>query len=296
MNISYGLPAGKYVVAVSGGVDSVVLLNILAKQSDLNLVVAHFDHGIRDDSNLDALLVENLANKFGFAFELGHGYLGKDISEADAREKRYEFLRNIQRKHNATAIITAHHQDDLIETSIINILRGTGRRGLSSLKSGPDTLRPLLNIPKSQLILYAKENNLDWREDSTNSDPKYLRNKVRQEIIPKLNKQNRQQWLDILQNIKPINDKLDFEIQQILRQGLHKGQLVLNRYWFSMLPHNIAKEVIAVVLERAGATEIDKKTIERLSVQIKTVPSGKVLQAPGVVILLTKRSARFKRR
>jgi len=89
---------------------------------------------------------------------------------------------------------------------------------------------------------------------------------------------------------------LDFEIQQILRQGLHKGQLVLNRYWFSMLPHNIAKEVIAVVLERAGATEIDKKTIERLSVQIKTVPSGKVLQAPGVVILLTKRSARFKRR
>jgi tRNA(Ile)-lysidine synthase len=290
------LPGGKYIVAVSGGVDSVVLLDLLAQQKDLELVVAHFDHGIRADSADDAKFVEGLAKKYGFVFELGHGHLGKDVSEAEARDKRYAFLKNVQSKNRAVAIITAHHQDDLIETSIINILRGTSRRGLTSLKTSNDIIRPLLEYPKAQLLAYAKQHELSWHEDSTNADTKYLRNKIRLEIVPKMDEEQRRQWLDILQGMEPINNKIDLEIQQILRYGLHKGQLVLNRKWFTMLPHNIAKEVIVNILVKTGATEIDKKTVERLSVQIKTLRHGKVLQAPGVDVILTKRSARFKRR
>ncbi|HUD03264.1 MAG TPA: tRNA lysidine(34) synthetase TilS [Patescibacteria group bacterium] len=290
------LPPGKYVVAVSGGVDSVVLLDVLAKHKNLELIVAHFDHGIREDSAKDADFVKQLAGKYGLTFEMAQGKLGSEVSEADAREKRYNFLRQTMEKYDARAIVTAHHQDDVIETSILNICRGTGRRGLSSLKSRHDIARPFLHIPKSELKKYAEDNDLIWHEDSTNADPKYLRNYVRLNVVQKMNNETRAKWLQILQNMDQVNNKLDAEIEQILRHGLHKGQLVLSRKWFIMLPHSIAKEVLMSILDKLNAQDIDKKTIERITVQIKTLPHGKTLQAVGVDVYLTKRSARFKKR
>ncbi len=294
------LPVGKYIVAVSGGVDSVVLLDLLSNvqhpTSNVQLIVAHFDHGIRDDSKKDADFVKDLAKKYKLPFELGEGQLGKDASEAMARDKRYNFLKAVQQKHQATAIITAHHQDDLIETSVINLLRGTGRRGLSSLKSRSEILRPLLDYSKKQLLDHAKKHELEWREDSTNEDTKYLRNKVRKDIVPKMKPADRDKWLNILRQADIHNEKLDKEIDILLRHGLHKGQLVLNRQWFTMLPHDLAKEVLLAIFYKAGATDIDRSTLERLSVQIKTLPGGKTLQAPGFDIMLTKRNARFKGR
>src|SRR5487761_779794 len=132
MNIK--LAPGKYVVAVSGGVDSVVLLHILAGIPNNELVVAHFDHGVRPDSVADRQFVQDLAVPLNFPFEFAEGKLGAKASEALARAKRYEFLRATQRKHQAAGIVTAHNQDDVLETAIINILRGTARRGLGSLR------------------------------------------------------------------------------------------------------------------------------------------------------------------
>lgn len=294
MDIKIELPKGKYVVAVSGGVDSVVLLNLLAKQNDLELVVAHYDHGIRKDSAKDAEFVQNLAKKYGFEFEQEKGNLGADINESDARDKRYSFLNGVKQKYAAKAIITAHHQDDLIETSMINILRGTGRRGLTSLKSRDGYLRPLLEHPKKQLINYAKVNKLDWSEDSTNKDIKILRNYLRLKVVPKMSAKERQEWLEILQKAQIINDKIDTEIRGLLRRGLHKGQPILSRKWFIMLPHDISKEVVLAVLYDLGAQDIDKKSVERLTIQIKTLPAGKIVQTVGIDVMLTKRSARFK--
>jgi tRNA(Ile)-lysidine synthase len=300
MDLNISLPVGKYIVAVSGGVDSVVLLDLLASfaihHSSFELVIAHFDHGIRNNSAEDAKFVEELSKKYNLKFELGQGKLGSKASEAEARDKRYSFLRAMQQKYQATAIITAHHQDDVIETSIINLLRGTGRRGLSSLKSRSDVVRPLLGFNKQQLLDYAAKHKLKWREDPTNDDTKYLRNKIRQEIVPKMNLSTKTKWLNILQQADQSNEKLDNEINGLLQRGLHKGQLVLSRQWFTMLPHAIAKEVLLTILYKSKVTEIDKKTLERLCVQIKTLPGGKLLQAPGVDIVLTKRSARFKSR
>src|SRR5438445_4950610 len=113
---------GSYAVAVSGGVDSVVLLDILAKRDDLELAVAHFDHGIREDSVEDRHFVEGLAKNYGLPFIYEEGSLGPKSSEAEAREARYKFLRQAQKKAGAKAIITAHHQDDLLETAILNML------------------------------------------------------------------------------------------------------------------------------------------------------------------------------
>ncbi len=292
MSLSLNLPNATYVVAVSGGVDSVVLLELLTKTNS-KLVVAHFDHGIRHNSHEDAEFVMNLAEKYGLPFELERVELGKDTSEAEARKARYGFLNGLREKYKATAVVTAHHQDDLIETSMINLLRGTGRHGLTSLKSKPGLLRPFISIPKKMLIDFANENRLEWREDESNKDTKYLRNKIRLEVLPKMSDEIRAHWLKIIEDMQIINKKLDAELQTILRRGLHKGQPILNRQWFINLPHAISKEAMLYILRDLKVHDIDRKTIERLSVQIKTVKPGKMLQAHGVKIELTKRSARF---
>src|SRR5690348_16932946 len=113
MDIS--IKPGKYIVAVSGGVDSMVLLNLLAKSKGLDLIIAHFEHGIRSDSKEDLELVRAAAAHYGLPFVWEHGHLGPNASEAAAREARYTFLRRVRAEHAAKAIVTAHHQDDLLE-------------------------------------------------------------------------------------------------------------------------------------------------------------------------------------
>src|SRR5690606_4946866 len=129
------LEPGHYVVAVSGGVDSMALLDMVAKQSrpKVSFTVAHFDHGIRDDSHLDRRLVGEVAQRHNLPFVYERGELGAGASEALAREARYAFLRKVQHSTGARGIMTAHHHDDVVETAVLNMLRGTGRKGLSSL-------------------------------------------------------------------------------------------------------------------------------------------------------------------
>lgn len=189
----------RYVVAVSGGVDSVVLLDILMSKNkkdnpltdeikcrlvlgeNFEVIVAHFDHGIRNDSADDAEFVRELASTYGLTYETTREELGKNASEELARDRRYAFLRAVAKKHSAT-IMTAHHADDVIETIAINLTRGTGWRGLAVLDS-PDIERPLLETTKKQLIEYATTHQLHWHEDSTNSDTNYLRNDLRQQLV-----------------------------------------------------------------------------------------------------------------
>ncbi|MBL8032022.1 MAG: tRNA lysidine(34) synthetase TilS, partial [Candidatus Doudnabacteria bacterium] len=220
------LPAGKYVVAVSGGVDSVVLLHLLAQgatKSQSNpkthatyhlppttyqLIVAHFDHGIRPDSDADRQFVQELAAACGLPFVYERAELGAGASEAVARNARYDFLRRVKDEHQAEAIVTAHHQDDVLETIIINWLRGTKSRGLSSLRSTPEIRRPLLGWSKQQIRAYAHLHTLQWREDSTNEDETYLRNYVRRQIIPKISAKMREQLLVHSERAASLNDAI----------------------------------------------------------------------------------------
>jgi tRNA(Ile)-lysidine synthetase-like protein len=170
----------KLVVAVSGGVDSVVLLDMLAQTGEHELVVAHFDHGIRPESAADARFVELLAKKYSIPFETTRVELGKKASEDTARRARYDFLRYVAAQHNAK-LTTAHHQGDVVETIAINLVRGTGWRGLAVLND-PTIYRPLLDYSKNQLYQYAVKNGLEWVEDVTNTTDAYLRNRLRKRL------------------------------------------------------------------------------------------------------------------
>ncbi len=288
------IDSGKYVVAVSGGVDSIVLLDILAKQSQvlkpksqeeinsqlpalspqLSLVVAHFDHGIREDSAADRKFVESLAKKYDLPFEYAEGKLGKQTSEEKARNARYEFLQNVMKNRGAKAIITAHHQDDAIETMLINLVRGTKRKGLSALKNRAELLRPLLDVPKSELLAYAKINKLKWHEDSTNADQKYLRNWLRHNVVTKLTPAQRQMLLNHNSRLGELNEELD----SLINQSFKTDQQQLDRAEIIALPHDVASEVIADWLRRNNLGEFDKKTIERAVVGAKTLEPGKSVE------------------
>lgn len=267
---------GKYVVAVSGGVDSVVLLDALSKQEGVELIVAHFNHGIRPDSANDEEFVKKLAEKYHLPFEKGQGNLGSNASEEKARKARYDFLNETLSKYQAKAIITAHHQDDLVETATINLLRGTGRKGLNSLKSRPGLLRPLLGISKEELIKYAKNHGLSWREDPTNIDQKYYRNYIRHSVLPKMSAGNKQKLLKIIQGASSRDIEIDRMIDRLLDTSVD-GDAV-SRTWFAGLPHSVSKELLAHWL-RKHKLPFDAGTLERLSVQIKTIPKGKRVDA-----------------
>jgi tRNA(Ile)-lysidine synthetase-like protein len=271
------IPKGRYVLAVSGGVDSMVLLDALRKSSDLELIVAHFNHGIRRDSNLDEKMVRQCAQKYGLEFEVGREKMGK-ASEEQARNARYRFLRQVQKSHYAKAIITAHHQDDVIETAIINVLRGTGRRGLSSIARS-DILRPLLNTPKSNLYDYAKKNKLIWREDSTNQQTDYLRNYIRQKVIPKMTSKERQGLLSNIDNLVEIDKQTD-KLFATLSLSLIKNDKI-SRAGFIMLPLEVAAEMLISTLAGRGIKNYDRKLVDRLLMVIKTARPGSLHDING---------------
>jgi len=267
------LEDGRYVVAVSGGVDSVVLLDLLTREKGLILAVAHFDHGIRDESYIDRDFVEQLAAKYGLEFYSEDGNLGNTASEEQARIARYSFLERVKDEFNAQMIITAHHQDDLLETAALNILRGTGRKGLSSLKSTKSLLRPLLNYSKEEIIEYALKNNLNWVEDKTNLDTKYRRNYVRHELLGNLSDNEKDHLIDVVHRTDIINKEIDKALNAEINNHMSKDEM--DRYWFVMLPHDLSEEIMAQWLRNSGLASFDRKTINRSVIAAKTLKPGK---------------------
>lgn len=225
----------KYVVAVSGGVDSMALLDMMVRAGNRELVVAHFDHGIRSDSHLDEQLVRAAAARYGLVYETRREELGAAASEALARERRYAFLRAVAQKHGAT-IVTAHHLDDLVETVAINMQRGTGWRGLAVLDSG--LFRPLIDMEKSALIEYARRNGVEWREDSTNASQKYLRNRVRTHTHL-LSSDVKRELRALHAHQKSLKRSIEEEVRNLIGTGPW-----YSRYFFTHLPTTVAQECL----------------------------------------------------
>jgi tRNA(Ile)-lysidine synthase len=269
---------GSYVVAVSGGVDSMSLLHALhqanmAADRPWQLIVAHLDHGIREDSVKDRQLVQATARRYGLPFTYREARLGAGTNEAEARTIRYDFLHQVQWAGRARAIVTAHHQDDVLETAILNVLRGTGRKGLTSLRSRHNLERPLLEIPKHELMAYARDQGLQWREDSTNQNTDYLRNYVRHRLVPRFNESDRTHLLRIINDLRQTNQELDTLLVNQLHLQADAGKL--DRQWFNRLPHAVARETMATWLRAYGVRAFDSRTLERLVVAAKVAGPGK---------------------
>jgi tRNA(Ile)-lysidine synthase len=276
-SVKQQLEPGKYIVAVSGGVDSVVLLDMLQADKDLELVVAHFDHVIRPDSSEDAEFVRDLAVKSNLIFISQREELGPDASEALARERRYKFLHEVREKFQADAIVTAHHQDDLIETALLNVLRGTKRKGLVSLRSTDEIKRPLLKMTKQQIRGYAKKHRLEWREDPTNRETNYKRNQIRAILAETLTDSKRQEIIRLLEEVETQSPQIEQLVNEYLTKISDNGLL---RSELKKLAEPEAYEILAGWL-RNQHISFDKKTLQRVYQGVKKLNTGAQIELQG---------------
>ena len=194
----------RVLVAVSGGVDSVVLLHVLKelkRELKLTLAVAHFDHGIRPESAQDAEFVKKLASSLKLQFYTeradvpAYAKANKLSLEVAARQLRYQFLEKTAHAHKFNKIALGHTLNDQAETLLMRLLRGSGLEGLAGIPPVRPAqlcqyIRPLIECTREQIEAYAKVHKLRWREDPTNYDTKIVRNKIRHELIPILKEYN----------------------------------------------------------------------------------------------------------
>lgn len=233
------------IIAVSGGVDSVSLLHMLALQKK-PMIVAHVNHGIRDDSDRDQELVRELAAKYDLPFVTTKLELASSTSEEKARTKRYQWLEKLAKQEDAASIVTAHHQDDVLETIVINLLRGTGWRGLASLRETSRRIRPLLGMSKAEVVAYAIDHELTWNEDSTNESFRYLRNRVRNRIIPRLTVVQRRDCLSLYTGQCRLRREIDTEGRQVVEK--YSKSKAIDRHLLTMVDGNVAIELLKIWL------------------------------------------------
>lgn len=267
----------KNIAAVSGGVDSVVLLHQLMKSRE-EVVVAHVDHGFRSDSAADARFVEGLSKLYGCEFTTTKLDLSSE-SEASAREARWQFLDETKNTYGAQCIFTAHHQDDVIETMILNLQRGTHRHGLTSLKDSKGIRRPLLSYSKTQIYDYALEHGLEWVQDYTNYEDKYERNKVRKYIMPKI--KNRGPWLDLYTKMMDLNAKLDAALAEHAKTftDFDRHQCRVDRSIFNAHEYVLQLHIVAFLIQKVTESPPAYfREIEAACLAIKTANSSTVIQ------------------
>ncbi len=261
------------VVAVSGGLDSTVLLHLLRFAPGLpalRLVVAHVDHAMRPSSADDAAWVRGLALAWGLPCRLTR-LDPAPTSEATARRDRYAFLKEVREREDAGLIATAHHAGDQAETVLFRVLRGTGIRGLAGIPRRRGSLwRPLLGFDREEFEAYARRSKLRWRDDPTNRDVRLARNALRHEVLPAIEsgpapgarhalvalahraRQDEEGWASLLPALlEPLDVRRSPDGISVLRDGLLRYHPAVR----ARLLRGIARE-LGVSLPEAGTRAV----------------------------------------
>lgn len=261
-SISDNSPLG---IAVSGGADSVsLLLSLSSLFSSRILRVITVDHGIRpnEESGGDALFVENLCRSMSISckvVKIPHGKIAKnagessDSLEAVARDFRYEAFFSFIKEENLCALCLAHNQNDQTETLLMRFLQGSGGEGMGGIsRIRGKIIRPLLEITRKEIEAYLTERNQSWRTDSTNSDTKYLRNKIRNILVPMLN-ENFSGWQKaLLSGVKKSMADEDFFKSSLLELECGADSSKISRQYFFSLHDALKRRLFYSLLNKKG--------------------------------------------
>jgi len=279
------------ILSVSGGVDSMVLFELFKND---NVVVAHFNHKLRPSADEDEKFVREICRKNNVRFEIGYLKVkpGEKISEERARIERYNFLNNLKNRLELESpepveIYTAHHLDDLTETVAINLLRGTSWRGLTPFSSNVhrpfiqdwDILKP---ESKADILTFAARNHVHFRQDPTNFEPDFLRNRIRE----KLSALEPGEKYELNQKIRYLYQrqlKIRQEIEGILSEFIDedfKKQGIIKREWFFDLDEKVALEFLRHLLSLKNISLTGPKLKDFL-IAIKTYSPEKKFNLPN---------------
>ncbi len=308
-----GLPDGiTLVVGVSGGADSICLLDLLSHMN-YRLVVCHFDHGLRPESAAEARYVERIAIELGLEFILGKGdviaFCKKErlSIEEGARLSRYQFLFRAARQVSAFAVAVAHTGDDQVETVLMHLLRGSGLAGLRGMKhrtifpewdAAIPLVRPLLGVYRSEVLQYCLKHGLQPVEDQTNQDVTYFRNRLRHELIPALETYNPQIKPALLRMSSTL--AADEEILEkaaivawgdcIQREG--PGWISMSKDAFESQEVGLQRRILRHAIDqlRPGLRNVDFEAIERgRGLVISSRGAGQVELTAGLRLYKTRK-------
>ncbi|MFV0249792.1 MAG: tRNA lysidine(34) synthetase TilS [Bacilli bacterium] len=256
INIKYG---DAIVIGVSGGPDSMALLHLMTnvkKAVDIAVVCAHVNHNVRKESSDEAKFVEKFCSNNGIIFEsMKIEDYGDDNFHNEARSKRYNYFGKIVKKYNANYLFTAHHGDDLIETILMRIVRGSTLRGYSGFSKivemeGYTIVRPLIEITKSEIIEYNKANNVSFAQDPSNQKDVYTRNRFRKYIVPEFKKEDQNVHKKFYKYSKTLLEYNEYIEKQVKKEIADVyPQNVLNIKKFLDLDKVIGMKIIYQIFE-----------------------------------------------
>lgn len=283
----------RIVLGLSAGPDSVCLLDLLAnmrKQLSFELVLVHVNYNLRGkDSFFDMILARKLAEKYNlpiFVKEVKGLNPNESGIEEKCRKIRYDYFQEILIKEKAQKIAVAHTKDDDAETILMFFLRGSGLKGLSGIKyEQGKIIRPLLDCYKRDILLYLKENKLGFRIDASNSEKQFLRNKIRHELIPYLEKEYNQNFrATICQSAKTLKDDFDYieKVAKIKLRELLIDQNSLKLEDFLKLDKSLQRAILRLKL--AKFRNISFLDLEEALRVLRTAKSGSFRNIKGLQI------------
>lgn len=264
-------PGDRLVLGVSGGPDSMALLYVMAalrNRLDIDIAAAHVDHGLRSEAREEQDFVEATCRQLGVDFFKHRidarqvAYSEQKTLEEAGRDERYRFFREIARKIEAGLIATAHHRDDVAETVLLHLLRGSGLKGLRGiLPRQGDLMRPLLCVGKEDILLYLKQGNLRYYIDESNEDLRFTRNRIRHELIPLLQSGYNARIVDNLNQLALIARDENRWLEDLASEGYaaallpdtgHPGEIVLDAAILREQPAACQRRVLYAALSRLG--------------------------------------------
>lgn len=247
-------------IGVSGGPDSMALLDLMIKlksELDLVLVVAHVNHNIREESKEEEAYLREFCNNMGLHFECFKiEHYGDDNFHNEARTIRYNFFDKVCKDYNAKFLLTAHHGDDLIETILMRIVRGSSLKGYSGfskviVKDDYTILRPLITVTKDDLTNYCNENNIKYFIDKSNLKDVYTRNRYRKYVLPFLKEEDKmvhEKFLKFSETLLEYNNYIEREVSQVINKVFKNGVLDISK--FKELDHLLQSKIISNILEK----------------------------------------------